>query len=154
MRCTVRTVSPMSTTDQSRPDGGLEILSEQTCRELLASRDLGRIAFPMGEDTEIFPVNYSTDGTIVVFRTGAGTKLTQSTVARVAFEVDEWNAANKVGWSVVLKGVAARGDHRHRPVLNRLADTPGRPVGARGARLLDCHLPRHHQRAPFPGRPG
>jgi hypothetical protein len=96
----------MSTTDQSRPDGGLEILSEQTCRELLASRDLGRIAFAMGKDTEIFPVNYSTDGTIVVFRTGAGTKLTQSTVTRVAFEVDEWNAANKVGWSVVLKGVA------------------------------------------------
>lgn len=96
----------MPTNDQSRPDGGLEILSEDTCRELLASGELGRIAFPLGDDIEIFPVNYSTDGTIVVFRTGAGTKLAESTASRVAFEVDEWDAASKVGWSVVLKGVA------------------------------------------------
>lgn len=96
----------MRASDQSRPEGGIEVLSEDTCRELLASRDLGRIAFAVGEDTEIFPVNYSIDGTIVVFRTGAGTKLTQSTLSRVAFEVDDWDAGNKVGWSVVLKGVA------------------------------------------------
>jgi uncharacterized protein len=85
---------------------GFEILSEQQCRELLASRDLGRIAFPVGDEIEIFPVNYATDGTIVVFRTGTGTKLTGSTASRVAFEVDDWDAAKKVGWSVVLKGVA------------------------------------------------
>ena len=87
-------------------DGGLEILSEHQCRELLASRDLGRIAFPLGDETEIFPVNYSTDGVIVVFRTAPGTKLAQSTVSRVAFEVDDWDAKKQVGWSVVLKGVA------------------------------------------------
>jgi uncharacterized protein len=92
--------------DQDQVAGVLEILSEHQCRELLASRDLGRIAFPVGDETEIFPVNYATDGTIVVFRTGTGTKLTRSTASRVAFEVDEWDAANKVGWSVVLKGVA------------------------------------------------
>jgi len=102
----VLTGSPMPISDPSRPEGGLEILSEDTCRELLASRDLGRIAFAVGKDTEIFPVNYATDGTIVVFRTGVGTKLTQSTVSRVAFEVDEWDDGKKVGWSVVLKGVA------------------------------------------------
>jgi uncharacterized protein len=92
--------------DQDQVTSGLEILSEHQCRELLSSRDLGRIAFPVGDETEIFPVNYATDGTIVVFRTGTGTKLTQSTASRVAFEVDEWDAAKKVGWSVVLKGVA------------------------------------------------
>ena len=66
----------------------------------------GSIAFPLGAHTEVFPVNYSTEGTIVVFRTGRGTKLAQSTVSRVTFEVDEWDAATKVGWSVVLKGIA------------------------------------------------
>jgi uncharacterized protein len=101
----VLTRSVMSTGVHEQPDD-LEILSEQQCRELLASKDLGRIAFPVGEETEIFPVNYSTDGVIVVFRTGAGTKLAHSTVSRVAFEVDEWDSARKVGWSVVLKGVA------------------------------------------------
>src|SRR6202162_4889219 len=110
----------MSTTDQSRPEGGIEVLSEQTCRELLASREIGRIAFAVGEDTEIFPVNYSTDGTIVVFRTGTGTKLAQSTVSRVAFEVDEWDAAKKVGWSVVLKGVAQEVTHAGDPFATAL----------------------------------
>jgi xylulose-5-phosphate/fructose-6-phosphate phosphoketolase len=57
----------MSKGVQKLPDD-FEILSEQQCRELLASRDLGRIAFPVGEETEIFPVNYSTDGVIGVER--------------------------------------------------------------------------------------
>lgn len=96
----------MSTGNENEPESGIEILSEHQCRELLASRDLGRIAFPLGHETEIFPVNYSTDGVIVVFRTGRGTKLTRSTVSRVTFEVDEWDPVGKVGWSVVLKGVA------------------------------------------------
>jgi uncharacterized protein len=96
----------MSTGDQDQSAGSLEFLSEHQCRELLASRDLGRIAFQQGDDVEIFPVNYSTDGTIVVFRTAPGTKLTQSTLSRVAFEVDDWDAGARVGWSVVLKGVA------------------------------------------------
>jgi len=96
----------MPTSDQNQPDADLEVLSEHTCRELLASRDLGRIAFQDEKEIEIFPVNYATDGTIVVFRTGPGTKLVQSTETRVAFEVDEWNSATEVGWSVVLKGVA------------------------------------------------
>jgi nitroimidazol reductase NimA-like FMN-containing flavoprotein (pyridoxamine 5'-phosphate oxidase superfamily) len=87
-------------------ESGLEILSEQQCRELLASRDLGRVAFPLGDETEIFPVNYSTDGLIVVFRTAPGTRLAHSTDARVAFEVDDWDPKEQVGWSVVLKGVA------------------------------------------------
>ena len=96
----------MPSSDEHQPNADLEVLSEHTCRELLASRDLGRIAFQDEREIEIFPVNYATDGTIVVFRTGPGTKLVQSTATRVAFEVDEWNAATAVGWSVVLKGVA------------------------------------------------
>jgi uncharacterized protein len=94
------------TVELEPPDGGIETLSEDVCRELLASRELGRIAFQAANEIEIFPVNYSTDGTIVVFRTGPGIKLALSRATRVAFEVDEWNAATEVGWSVVLKGVA------------------------------------------------
>jgi nitroimidazol reductase NimA-like FMN-containing flavoprotein (pyridoxamine 5'-phosphate oxidase superfamily) len=93
-------------TEQDQSDGGLEILSENQCRELLAERALGRIAFPLDGETEIFPVNYSTDGTIIVFRTAPGTKLARSTTTRVAFEVDDWDVKAQVGWSVVLKGVA------------------------------------------------
>jgi uncharacterized protein len=94
------------TTHLDQSDTRLEVLSEDQCRELLASKELGRVAFPIGDVTEIFPVNYATDGLIVVFRTAPGTKLAQVTVSRVSFEVDQWDAVTKVGWSVVLKGIA------------------------------------------------
>ena len=87
-------------------NGRLEVLSEDQCLELLQSRELGRIAFAVGDQTEIFPMNYATDGAIVVFRTAPGAKLDNAMVGRVAFEVDDWDPETKVGWSVVLKGVA------------------------------------------------
>jgi uncharacterized protein len=93
-------------THLDQPDNHLEVLSEDQCRELLASQELGRVAFPIGDVTEIFPVNYASDGLVVVFRTAPGTKLAQVTVSRVSFEVDQWDPVTKVGWSVVLKGVA------------------------------------------------
>jgi nitroimidazol reductase NimA-like FMN-containing flavoprotein (pyridoxamine 5'-phosphate oxidase superfamily) len=84
----------------------MEVLSEHQCRELLASHDLGRIAFTVNDQPEIFPINYATDGTVVVFRTASGTKLQYAILSRVAFEVDGWDPDGRVGWSVVLKGVA------------------------------------------------
>ena len=83
-----------------------EILDEQQCQHLLASKDIGRIAFSVQGEPEIFPVNYAADGSIIVFRTGEGTKLQLAVMLRVAFEVDDWDAATGVGWSVVIKGVA------------------------------------------------
>jgi nitroimidazol reductase NimA-like FMN-containing flavoprotein (pyridoxamine 5'-phosphate oxidase superfamily) len=88
------------------PQPGIEVLNERQCTDLLSSRQLGRIAFAVGDRTEIFPVNYATDGAIVIFRTAPGTKLAGATVSGVAFEVDDWDPQTQVGWSVVLKGVA------------------------------------------------
>ena len=93
--------------DESSPAGEeLETLSEQQCVELLATRNLGRIAFSIGNQPEIFPINYATDGLVVVFRAARGTRLDQATNDRIAFEVDDWDPESKVGWSVILKGVA------------------------------------------------
>ena len=92
--------------ESDRSDSEIEVLSEHQCRELLASRDLGRIAFAISEQPEIFPINYAVDGSIVVFRTASGTKLQNAIKSRVAFEVDDWDPEGRVGWSVVLKGVA------------------------------------------------
>lgn len=88
------------------PVSELEVLSEQQCSELLARRNLGRIALLLDGQQEIFPVNYATDGTVVVLRTAAGTKLHEAVMQTVAFEVDDWNPVSGVGWSVVVKGVA------------------------------------------------
>jgi len=90
--------------DPSR--NGIEVLSEQQCRELLASQDLGRIAFSIDDQPEIFPVNYAADGTVVVFRTASDNRLQQAVLRRVAFEVDGWDSNTTVAWSVVVKGVA------------------------------------------------
>ncbi len=84
----------------------LEVLDEQQCRLLIASKDIGRIAFEIGGVPEIFPVNYAADGSTVVFRTAEGTMLQQAVKRRVAFEVDDWDPAKGLAWSVVIKGVA------------------------------------------------
>jgi uncharacterized protein len=94
------------TTQLDRSNNPLEVLSEDQCRELLASRDLGRIAFSIGDQPEIFPVNYAVDGSIVVFRAASDAVLVQAVKGRVAFEVDDWDSDSRVGWSVVMKGVA------------------------------------------------
>ena len=92
--------------ESDRSESVLEVLSEEQCRELIASRDVGRIAFSIEDQPEVFPVNYAVDGSVVVFRTGEDTKLMQALVSRVAFEVDSWDPDRGIAWSVVLKGVA------------------------------------------------
>jgi len=83
----------------------VEVLDERSCLELLHSESLGRIAFRTGEDIEMFPVNYACDGSIVIYRTAAGTRLAAAPRDHVAFEVDGWDSHQRVGWSVVLKGI-------------------------------------------------
>lgn len=92
--------------DESTRPPGLDVLSEQECRELVARRSLGRISFLVGDQPEIFPVNYSADGTVIVFRTAQATKLQESIKRRVAFEIDDWDPETGIGWSVVVKGIA------------------------------------------------
>src|SRR3974390_1030930 len=84
----------------------VEVLDEQSCLEHLHSESLGRVAFRTGDAVEILPVNYAWDGAIVVFRTAAGSRLELALQGRVSFEVDGWDAQHRVGWSVLLKGVA------------------------------------------------
>jgi hypothetical protein len=84
----------------------IEVLDEHHCLEYLHSSTLGRVAFQTGDDIDILPVNYACDGSIVVYRTAAGTRLERAPRDRVAFEVDGWDAKQRMGWSVVLKGVA------------------------------------------------
>jgi nitroimidazol reductase NimA-like FMN-containing flavoprotein (pyridoxamine 5'-phosphate oxidase superfamily) len=84
----------------------LEELSQEDCQALLARRNLGRIALTVGDQPEVFPVNYAVDGTTIVFRTAEGTKLQEAVKRRVAFEIDDWDPHAGVGWSVMVKGVA------------------------------------------------
>jgi len=82
----------------------VEKLTADECLELLSSRDLGRIALVIGDQPEIFPVNYAVDRSIVVFRVAPGTKPSLTTNHRIAFEVDELDSGAGIAWSVVVKG--------------------------------------------------
>jgi nitroimidazol reductase NimA-like FMN-containing flavoprotein (pyridoxamine 5'-phosphate oxidase superfamily) len=82
----------------------VEKLSADQCLELMSTRDLGRVALVIGDQPEIFPVNYAVDRSIVVFRVAPGTKPSLTTNRRIAFEVDEMDGQAGIAWSVMVKG--------------------------------------------------
>jgi len=82
------------------------MLDRQECLRLLATQEIGRLAFVIGGHPDVLPVNYALDGDNVVIRTDAGSKLEGLSRSPVAFEVDEIDRARHVGWSVVVHGVA------------------------------------------------
>jgi nitroimidazol reductase NimA-like FMN-containing flavoprotein (pyridoxamine 5'-phosphate oxidase superfamily) len=86
-------------------DEGLELLSDEECWQLLGSRQVGRVAVTMAALPAIFPVNYAVVDATIVSRTSAGTKLgAAAREAIVAFEVDDYERAERSGWSVLIVG--------------------------------------------------
>jgi nitroimidazol reductase NimA-like FMN-containing flavoprotein (pyridoxamine 5'-phosphate oxidase superfamily) len=81
-------------------------LSDSACRELLASREVGRLGFVDEGYPIVLPVSYRyVDGRIWI-RTGSGSKLSSAPLSPVSFEIDELDLASRSGWSVLAKGVA------------------------------------------------
>jgi uncharacterized protein len=88
-------------------DGGLELLTEEEALALLSAGEVGRVGVTMGAMPAIFPVNYRVIDGAIVFRTAAGSKLNAATAgAVVAFEVDDYERADRTGWSVLAVGTA------------------------------------------------
>lgn len=81
-------------------------LPEAECLQLLEQRSLGRIALVVDGQPRIFPVNYSMNGHIIAFRTGAGDILAHAPDSKVAFEIDDHDASSGTGWSVIVEGIA------------------------------------------------
>ena len=91
------------TDERSTVDG----LSESACWALLRSTSVGRVAVWVGDHPDIFPINYAVDHGTVVFRSGAGTKLSAAlSDSPVALEADGYDAQTAEAWSVVVKGRA------------------------------------------------
>lgn len=65
----------------------------------------GRLALSVGNQPDIFPINYLAHDGKLLMRTNPGTKLAELTInGSVAFEID--GLAENEAWSVVLKGTA------------------------------------------------
>ena len=87
------------------PAPAIETLAEDVSWAHLAAASIGRIAVMSADGIDIFPVNFVVDGTTVVFRSAAGTKLFEVVLGgRIAFETDGYEAGHGRAWSVVLKG--------------------------------------------------
>jgi len=86
---------------------GVEVLLPHECWALLREAHVGRLAVAIMNQPDIFPVNHIVDHGSLVFRTAEGTKLAAAVLGTgVAFEVDGYDAAKGVAWSVVVKGRA------------------------------------------------
>lgn len=83
---------------------GIEVIEREECLRLLASRRIGRIAVVDGYSPVIFPVNYLIDDADVVFRAAEGTKLTAVGRANACFEIDDYDAERRSGWSILAIG--------------------------------------------------
>lgn len=89
------------------PRNGMGILADETCVELLADTPIGRLAYEVDGHPMVLPVTYAWYEDSVVFRTLAGQKLEAATAGqRVCFQIDHWDSAARIGWSVAVVGSA------------------------------------------------
>lgn len=83
------------------------ILSREECKVLLAGAGIGRVILTAHALPTALPVSYVVDGDDIIFRTGEGAKLAAAHLGTVvAFEVDNFQPSLRIGWSVVVTGVA------------------------------------------------
>ena len=121
--------------------GGLKLASShvltlfaEDCWALLRENALGRVAIVVEGVPRIFPVNYAAADGSVVFRTEPGTKLEHGPGSRACFEIDGYDEAAAVGWSVMVVGVLADITNSKDERSRRLRHLPVEPA-APGARL-------------------
>ncbi|WP_199424873.1 pyridoxamine 5'-phosphate oxidase family protein [Actinotalea solisilvae] len=82
-----------------------DALSEDEAWDVLRREQLGRLAYHVGSEVDIAPVNHVVAGRRIVFRTAEGSKLFGVVVGKtVAFEVDR--VEGDEARSVVVRGVA------------------------------------------------
>ncbi|MCR2763150.1 pyridoxamine 5'-phosphate oxidase family protein [Microbacterium sp. zg.B48] len=88
-------------------DEAVTEMTEDECWHLLEHAQVGRLALCVGEEVDIFPLNFVVSEGALYFRTSPGSKLAALTAnPRVALEADRYDDAAAA--SVVVKGVAER----------------------------------------------
>lgn len=96
------------TTQSHRSTRSIAELDQAECEQLLTSTPIGRMGFDFAGTPVILPVNFRYVNGDIVFRTSTGRKLhAVAANKRVAFEVDQWDAWNRIGRSVLVVGEAS-----------------------------------------------
>ncbi|MFI0503809.1 pyridoxamine 5'-phosphate oxidase family protein [Streptomyces albogriseolus] len=83
-------------------------IDRQDCLRLLAKVPVGRVVYTRHALPAVLPINFSLDtDSSVLLRTSPDSDLVRAIDGVVvAFEADEFDAANRSGWSVVVTGRA------------------------------------------------
>ena len=112
----------------------MEELSENECLELIAPGGIGRIAYVGRFGPAVLPVNYELHGGAIVFRTAEHGPLDEDLRTgiagadyHVAFEIDEIDAANRRGWSVLVQGPAHHVTEAEQDAVRRAGVEPWAP---------------------------
>jgi len=91
----------------ARDRNGLEILDRQACLDLLATVAIGRLAYVSDHVPRVIPINVTLAEEGLLFRLSTGSALAAIESGQlVTLEVDDFDADQCCGWSVVVTGVA------------------------------------------------
>lgn len=101
-------------------DAHFQEIPRAECLELLASQPVGRVAYCDLNGPVVLPVNHVVEGEDIIFRTSPHTELArQIRKGHIAFEVDDFDAGNQSGWSVLVHGSAEYEDSVETRPLDR-----------------------------------
>lgn len=117
----------------------LEILDEAECLRLIAPGGIGRLVFAGRFDLTVLPVNYVLQDDAILFRTAEAGSTDEDLRTgiehaeyRVAFEVDDFDADTREGWSVLIQGPAHHLDDPAEQAGAQVAGIQPWPGGERG----------------------
>lgn len=83
------------------------VLDEQDAMALLPTASLGRLVLVVGDQPDVFLVNYVVHDGRILFRSAEGDKLAEIAVhPGVTFQVDHEDTTT--AWSVLVRGIARR----------------------------------------------
>ncbi|MEL4357479.1 MULTISPECIES: pyridoxamine 5'-phosphate oxidase family protein [unclassified Luteococcus] len=86
-------------------EGHFEVLDAAECSLLLREQAVGRVAFQGPDGLTVLPLSYLLADEKIVLRTARDTQLAAlPEQTPVAFEVDEFDAGFRNGWSVLVRG--------------------------------------------------
>ena len=101
----------------------LEVLTTDDCLMLLARAAIGRVGFVVAGRPIVLPVNYLADpDSTIVFRTHDRSILTAVARHSATFEVDGYDEAHRLGWSVCVHGEGREITDSDDAVARRLRD--------------------------------
>lgn len=82
------------------------VLERRTCLALLATRDIGRVAFTITGDAAptVIPVNFTMVDGEIVFRSNLAGAIMRHARGYASFQVDRLDEERREGWSVLASG--------------------------------------------------